>query len=337
MKYVNLGNTGVKVSVIGIGTWHLPGSGRYNEQGIEYVDNETFARIFKKAYDSGINFYDTANIYHGRVEHNEDCIECTGNSEKILGKIIKNYERESLVISTKVRGPMAGYINSSGLSRKHIMSQIKESLNRLNTDYVDLYQFHWSDNEVPLIETLKTMSHIVDLDYSRYIGMSNVNATDISDFMHLSERYNLNFFSTIQEPYNILNRNIEDNKLIYARKYGLGLLAYTPLDQGILTGKYLQDYDKSSRITYYPELKKEIERTEIKVKPLKELADNKGVTLSQLSIAWLLKMSEKLGIRIIPLLGITKIQHLADNLEAINVSLKEEDMKYINEIYLNNA
>ena len=284
MKYINLGNAGIKVSILGIGTWHLPGTGKYNDQGIEYVDNDTFSKIFRKAYDSGINFFDTANIYHGRVEHNEDCINCTGNSEKILGELIKDYERESLVISTKVRGPMANYVNASGLSRKHIMNQIKESLKRLHTDYIDLYQFHWSDNEVSLIETLKTMSHIIDMDYARYIGMSNVNASDICDFMYLSEKHNLNSFSTIQEPYNILNRGIEDNKLIYAKKYNLGLLAYTPLDQGVLTGKYLLNYDKSSRIHYYPELKREIDRTEEKVKKLKELADNKGITLSQLSI-----------------------------------------------------
>ena len=332
MKYINLGNAGIKVSILGIGTWHLPGTGKYNDQGIEYVDNDTFSKIFRKAYDSGINFFDTANIYHGRVEHNEDCINCTGNSEKILGELIKDYERESLVISTKVRGPMANYVNASGLSRKHIMNQIKESLKRLHTDYIDLYQFHWSDNEVSLIETLKTMSHIIDMDYARYIGMSNVNASDICDFMYLSEKHNLNSFSTIQEPYNILNRGIEDNKLIYAKKYNLGLLAYTPLDQGVLTGKYLLNYDKSSRIHYYPELKREIDRTEEKVKKLKELADNKGITLSQLSIAWILKMSEKLDIKIIPLLGITKLQHLTDNLEALNVNLKNEDIKYINKL-----
>ena len=332
MEYVNLGNAGIKVSLLGIGTWHLPGSGKYNDHGIEYVDNETFSKIFKRAYDAGINFYDTANIYHGRVEHNENCIDCTGISEKILGEIIKDYDRESLVISTKVRGPMATYTNSSGLSRKHIMNQIKESLNRLNTDYIDLYQFHWSDNEVPLIETLKTMSHIIDIDYARYIGMSNVNAMDIGEFMYLSEKHNLNSFSTLQEQYNILNRSIEDNKLIYAKKYNLGLLAYMPLDQGILTGKYLLNYDKSSRIYYYPELKKEIERTDEKVKRLKELADNMDITLSQLSIAWILKMSKKLDIKITPLLGITKLQHLMDNLEALNVTLKNSDIKYINEL-----
>ena len=103
-----------------IGTWHLPGSGQF-VNNVESVNEEEFKKIFKKAYDLGINFYDTADIYHGRVENNEDCIECTGNSERVLGNIIKDYDRESLVISTKVAGPMNYYVNSSGLSRKHIM------------------------------------------------------------------------------------------------------------------------------------------------------------------------------------------------------------------------
>ncbi len=332
MKYVNLGNSGTKVSTLAVGTWHLPGSGHFDKNNIETVNEEEFKKIFKKAYDYGINFYDTANIYHGRVEHNEDCIECTGNSEKILGNIIKDYDRESLVIATKVRGPMNHYANSCGLSRKHIMSQIKESLKRLKTDYVDLYQFHWSDNDTPLVETLKTMSHIIDLDLSRYIGMSNVNAHDMPEFMELSERYNLNYYITMQEPYNILNRKIENDKIVYAQRYKLGLLAYVPLDQGILSGKYLTDYGKESRINYYPELKNEIEKTMDAVKKLKEFSDEKGITLSQLAIAWLLKRSEELNIKIIPLLGITNMKYLDDNLNALNVNLKREDMEYINKL-----
>jgi len=332
MKYINLGNSGTKVSNIAIGTWHLPGSGKFDKNNVETVNEEEFKDIFKKAYDYGINFYDTANIYHGRVEHNEDCIECTGNSEKILGNIIKDYDRESLVISTKVRGPMNKYINSCGLSRKHILYQIKESLKRLKMDYVDLYQFHWSDNDTPLLETLKTMSHVVDLDLSRYIGMSNVNAYDIPEFMNLSEKYNLNDYITMQEPYNILNRKIENDKILYAQRYNLGLLAYMPLDQGILSGKYLKNYDKESRINYYPELKNEIEKTMDVTKKLKEFSDEKDITLSQLAIAWLLKRSYELNIKIIPLLGITNIKYLDDNINALNVNLKKDDMDYINEL-----
>lgn len=331
MKYVNVGKSGLKVSTVAIGTWHLPGSGQFVNK-VESVNEEEFKKIFKKAYDFGINFYDTADIYHGRVENNEDCIECTGNSERVLGNIIKDYDRESLVISTKVAGPMNNYVNSSGLSRKHIMHGIKSSLERLKTDYVDLYQFHWSDNDTPLIETLKAMSHIVDLDLSRYIGMSNVNAGDIPEFMNLSEKWNLDNFITMQEAYNILDRKIENDKILYAQRYNLGLLAYIPLDQGILAGKYLKNYVKGSRITYYSGLQNEIDRTLNTVKKLKEFADENDITLSQLAIAWLLKRSEELHIKIIPLLGITNIKYLDDNINALSVNLKSEDMKYINEI-----
>jgi aryl-alcohol dehydrogenase-like predicted oxidoreductase len=336
MKYVNVGKSGLKVSTVAIGTWHLPGSGQF-VNNIESVNEEEFKKIFKKAYDLGINFYDTADIYHGRVEDNEACIECTGNSEKVLGNIIKDYDRESLVISTKVAGPMNNYINSSGLSRKHIMHAIKSSLQRLKTDYVDLYQFHWSDIDTPLIETLKSMSHIVDLDLSRYIGMSNVNPTDIPEFMNLSEKYNLNNFISMQEAYNILDRKIENDKILYAQRYNLGLLAYIPLDQGILAGKYLSNYEKGSRITYYSGLKDEISKSFNTVKELKEFADEKDITLSQLAIAWLLKRGAELNIKVIPLLGITNIKYLDDNINALDVDLKEEDMKYINELSSNYA
>jgi aryl-alcohol dehydrogenase-like predicted oxidoreductase len=332
VKYINLGNTGTKVSQVAIGTWHLPGTGQMDENGVERVDTETFSKIFRKAYDLGVNFFDTANIYHGRVEKNEDHIDSTGNSEKVLGDIIKGYNRESLVISTKVRGPMGLFPNSCGLSRKHIMWQIKESLKRLGTEYVDLYQFHWSDNDTPLNETLKTMSHIIDLDLARYIGMSNINAADIEKFMDLSGKFGLHTFSTIQEPYNIINRGIEENKIPDAKKYNMGLLAYMPLEQGILSGKYLKKPDKESRISYFPDLDKRIKETREYVLKLKELADSKDITLSQLSIAWIIKMSDELNMGIVPLLGITKMEYLEDNMGSLDVKLTLDDMKYINEI-----
>ena len=136
----------------------------------------------------------------------------------------------------------------------------------------------------------------------------------------------------MQEAYNILDRKIENDKILYAQRYNLGLLAYIPLDQGILAGKYLNNYGKGSRITYYPGLREEIDRTLNAVKKLKEFADENDITLSQLAIAWLLKRGAELNIKIIPLLGITNIKYLDDNINALNVNLKDEDMKYINEI-----
>ena len=327
-----MGNTGLKVSQLAIGTWHLPGSGTMNN-GVENVDINLSEKIMHSAYDKGINFFDTANIYHGRVENNEEHIECTGNSESILGNAFAGYERESLVISTKVRGPMGKFPNGEGLSRKHIMWQVRESLKRLKTDYVDLYQFHWSDNETPLEETARAMSHIVDLDLARYIGMSNVNYGDIDRLFNIAKSMNLNRYSTIQEPYNLLNREIEADKIRAAQKYNLCLLAYVPLAQGILTGKYLDGKSTSgTRLSYYPELKKEIENTYEAVRKLEEFAREKDATPSQVAIKWIIEKGRQLNITIIPLLGITKIEHLEDNIKALELNLDSSDIGYLDEI-----
>ncbi|AAT43744.1 aldo/keto reductase [Picrophilus oshimae] len=329
MDYTRLGNSGTIVSRLCIGTWHLPGNGSFNN-GIENVDEAAFSRIFKKAYDNGINFFDTSNIYHGRVEHNEDCIKCTGNSERILGNIIKEYERESLVIATKVRGPMAGFPNGEGLSRKHIMWQIRESLKRLKTDYIDLYQIHWSDNNTPHNETMKTLSHLVDLDLVRYIGSSNVSASDVIDFMNIAEKNNYEKFITMQEPYNILNRSIEESKFDVARSMGLGILAYEPLEQGILSGKYMKS--STGRISYYRDLSRRIDETSEMVIRLSEIARKLDVTMAQLAIAWILKRSEEASINIIPILGVTNENYLDENLEALNININNTYMKMIDEL-----
>ncbi len=329
MKYVNLGNSGTRVSCLAIGTWHLPGSGRISPDGVEDVDEASFNRIFKRAYDAGINFFDTANIYHGRVEHNQEHINRTGNSERILGNAMSGYERESLVIATKVRGPMAGFQNGEGLSRKHIMWQIKESLERLKTEYIDLYQIHWKDEGTPMAETMKTLSHIVDMDYARYIGVSNHPADDIVEAMHISEKYMLHPFVTMQEPYNIIDRRIENEKVKVAQIYHLGILAYVPLAQGVLTGKYLSG--TGGRSAYYPEIIEYAERNRKTVMRIAELAKEKGITPSQLSIAWLIRRSADLGVPVIPLLGITNEKYLDENIEAAGINLNGNDMKEIEE------
>ncbi|BAB60479.1 hypothetical protein [Thermoplasma volcanium GSS1] len=334
MKYVRLGSSGTLVSQLALGTWHLPGSNRYSSDGVEKVDESEFQRIFKKAYDAGINFFDTANIYHGRVEKNEDHIDHIGNSERILGKAIKGYERESLVIATKVRGPVSKFINGEGLSRKHIMWQIKESLQRLGLEYVDLYQIHWSDSLTPHEETARVLSHIVDLDMARYIGESNHSAEDIVDFMNISEKLNLHHFVTMQEPYNILQRGIEKDKIPVAKKYGMGILAYVPLAQGVLTGKYVSGPEKGSRSSYYPEIIDFHQKNQKKIDALINFAKEKDITGGQLAIAWLIKKSQIEGIPIIPLLGITKEKYLEENLKALEVNLTDSDMREIDRMVL---
>ncbi|PYB68943.1 aldo/keto reductase [Thermoplasma sp. Kam2015] len=332
MKYVRLGNSGTMVSQVAIGTWHLPGSGKYHLDGVEKVDEAEFYKIVRRAYDVGINFFDTANIYHGRVEKNEDHIDHIGNSERILGRTLKGYDRESIVVATKVRGPVSTFPNGEGLSRKHIMWQIRESLNRLDMDYVDLYQMHWPDPNTPHLETMTTLSHLVDLDLVRYTGESNHSASDIEDFMKLSEDHRLHSFVTMQEPYNILQRDIEKDKLKVAVKYGLGLLAYIPLAQGVLTGKYLKTPESGSRSSYYPELIEFSRKNEKVVRDLLEIAKEKDITGSQLAIAWLIKRSEIEKIPIIPLLGVTREAYLDENLAALDVKLSDDDMERIDKI-----
>ncbi len=327
MKYVRLGSSGTLVSCVAIGTWHLPGSGKFGSDNVEDVDQSAFNKIFKKAYDAGVNFFDTANIYHGRVEHNEEHIDRTGNSELVLGNAMNGYERESLVIATKVRGPMGNFSNAEGLSRKHIMWQIRESLKRLNTDYVDLYQIHWKDNNTSLIETMKTMGHVVDMDYARYIGESNHSTQDIIEAMYISEKYMLHPFITMQEPYNILDRIIENEKIKVAQTYHLGILAYVPLAQGILSGKYLSGSGERSR--YYPQLLEYAKENEDTVRKIVEFSKGKGITPSQLAIAWLIKRSDQIGVPVIPLLGITSEKYADENLAATEINLNNEDMKDI--------
>lgn len=341
MEYIRLGNSGLKVSQLCVGTWHLPVLPEVDEYGVHKVDKETTIRILKKAYDLGITFYDTANRYAGSMQTAD--LNHVGTAERILGEFLKNIDRESIIIATKVRGKMALWPHGEGLSRKHIMWQIKESLKRLNTTYIDLYQIHWPDPETPKLETLKTLDSLVKQGLVYYIGESNHPAHDIVEFLELSERYGLEKFVSMQERYNIIDRRWETDKIPVAQKYGLALLVYSPLHQGLLTGKYVDFENKSWKV---PELSRaslfeDVKREFFNDKNLKillsihEMAKEKGITMSQLALAWLLKRQEELGIPIIPIIGITKDEHLMDNIESLNVNLTSDDMKRIDEIIKN--
>ncbi|QXJ33965.1 aldo/keto reductase [Saccharolobus shibatae] len=336
MKYVKLGDSGVKVSQVAIGTWFLPRLQEKDELGIHKVDKETTLKILKRAYDEGVNFIDTANRYHGAMAPVD--LAHVGNAERIVGEFLKTVNRESVVISTKVRGKMGEFANGEGLSRKHIHWQIKESLKRLGTSYIDLYFIHWPDPDTPKLETLKTLNSLVNNGLVYYLGVSNHSAIDVMEFLHLSERYNLEKFVVMQEKYNMLERDIEKDKVDIARRYGLAIMAYSPLAQGFLTGKYTDrngwKVEELSRATISEDLKKRY-FTDANLKMLlglKDIASELGITLSQLAIAWLLKRGEQLGVTVIPLIGASKVEHLEDNLSALNVNLRDEYMKRIEEI-----
>jgi aryl-alcohol dehydrogenase-like predicted oxidoreductase len=227
LKYVKLGHTGTKVSQFALGTWHLPGSGEHDRAGVEKVDKEVLAKVVKKAYDAGINFIDTANVYHGRMQNSDPAH--AGNSERLLGEILRGYDRDSLVLATKVRGSLASWPNGEGLSRKHILWQARESLARLQTTYIDLYQIHWPDPDTPKLETLSALNHLIHQGSVRYIGSSNHTGAENEEFMQLAKYNGLEGFATIQEVYNLIERGVEKDRLPLAKKYGFGVLAYSPI------------------------------------------------------------------------------------------------------------
>ena len=335
MKYVNLGKSGVQVSQFCLGAWHLPGAGTLDEFGVEKIDSQEFRRVVRKAYDAGINFVDCANRYHGRMSTAD--IPHTGNSEKLLGEILKDYDRESWVVATKVRGKMGAWPNGAGLSRKHIMWQIQESLKRLDLDYIDLYQIHWEDPLTPKRETLRALNNLIDHDLVRYIGESNHSAANAIEFMELADDLGLEGFVSMQEPYNLLERQIETKewKISVAQKYGMAVMAYVPLAQGVLAGKYSSgEIGKGSRASYEKEVADQYLTKENQecVHRLQDLARERGVTLSQLSLAWMLRKQEELKVTIIPILGITKQSYLEDNLGALDVRLSSDDMRRLEDI-----
>jgi aryl-alcohol dehydrogenase-like predicted oxidoreductase len=332
LKYVRFGPTGLTVSQFSLGAWHLPGSGVMDEFGIEKVDGEAFRKVVRKAYDLGINFIDGANRYHGRMSTAD--VGHVGNSEKLLGAVLKDYDRESWVVATKVRGQMAAWPNGQGLSRKHIMWQIKASLRRLDLEYVDLYQIHWEDSETPKLETLKALNNLIDRGLVHYLGVSNHSPSNVIEFMETAKRLDVEGFASMQEPYNLLERRVEETTLPVAKKYGMAVMAYVPLAQGVLSGKYLSGVEKGSRASYVEQVAGQYLNTDTgtAVRSLLELAKERGVTLPQLSLAWMLHKQAELGLTIVPLLGITKVSHLEDNVGSLDVKPSGDDVRRLEEI-----
>ena len=341
MQYVKLGWSGVKVSQFCLGTWYLPRLDSVDEFGVRRVDVDTAVKVMRKAYDEGVNCIDTANRYHGAMAPVD--LNHVGNAERVVGQFLKTVDRESVVLATKVRGQMAPWPNGEGLSRKHIRWQIRESLKRLGTSYVDLYQIHWPDPDTPKIETLRALNELIEWGLVNYIGESNHPAHDIVEFMELAERHNLEPFTTMQEPYNYIERQIERDKIPVAKRYGMAILAYIPLAQGVLTGKYVDFENKTWRI---PEMSRAdyiegMRRRYFNDRNLKmliefhEVARELGVSDAQLALAWMLKRGEDLGVTIIPIIGATSVKQLEDDLESLNVNISGDVMKRLEDIYKN--
>lgn len=305
MKYRRLGNSGVKVSEIGLGSWLTYGSS---------VEDQTAGNIIHHAYENGINFFDTANVYN------------RGEAEKVVGKALSSYKRDSYVLASKVYFPMGDGPNDRGLSRKHIMEQCDASLQRLGTDYMDLYQCHRYDPDTPLEETLMALDDLVRQGKILYYGFSEWSGAQISDAAHIADKRNLHRPVSNQPIYNMLVRYIEKEVLPISEREGLGQVVFSPLAQGILTGKYrpgeqppADSRAANSDINFAMERFMDDRILENVVK-LEDLARNElGVKLSQLALAWILR---KPGVSS-TIVGASRPEQLEENLKAAELELPD--------------
>ena len=331
MRYIRLGNSGLKVSEICLGTWQLPRLTETDPYGVSKIDIQETRKVIELAFDRGINFIDTANRYHGAqvpVDSNH-----WGNAEKILSGILAGHNRESFVIATKVGMPMGPWPNARGLSRKHLFWQLGESLKRLHLEYLDLYLAHCQDEETTHLETLNAFNDFIRMGKVHHIGSSNFRAEQVRDFMELSAVHNLHRFVTLQEPYSLINRSIETDKLPLAREHNLAIMAYSPLAEGLLSGKYLKDVPSGSRATYSGNLRKALSASKLgSLRELSTLAREKGVSSSQLAIAWILHKQRSLGVNMIPIIGASKTEQLLDDLQALEVRLSEDEISRAEDI-----
>jgi len=318
MKYNLLGNTGLKVSELCLGTMTFGGKGYWTAIGS--LNQEPVDELIKTSIDAGINFIDTANIYS------------EGLSEEMTGKAIKNLgiNRDDLVIATKVRGRMNPGPNGSGLTRKHIMHEVEASLKRLNTDYIDLYQIHGFDALTPIEDTIETLDILVRSGKVRYIGCSNLMAWHLMKALAYSTHNRISKFVSLQAYYTIAGRDLERELVPLLLDQQVGLMVWSPLAGGFLSGKFTrssQAEDDSRRINFdFPPVNKEKVYDIIDV--LQPMAIEKGASVAQLALAWLLHQSVVTSV----IVGAKKVEQLEDNLKAVDVKFTEEELQQIDAV-----
>jgi voltage-dependent potassium channel beta subunit len=313
MEYRRLGRSGLKVSEISLGSWLTYGG---------YVDEQQSAAVIDRAYELGINFFDTANVYH------------RGAAEEIMGRALKKYRRDTYVVATKVFFPMGDLPNQKGLSRKHIMEQCEASLKRMGLDYVDLYQCHRYDPETPMEETLRALDDLVTQGKVLYAGVSEWSALQISEAAHIAKELNLDRIVSNQPVYNMVNRYIEKDVVPVSCELGVGQIVFSPLAQGVLTGKYKPGapLPEGSRATD-PGSVNFIQRyltdaNLLKVEKLQPIAERNGISLPQLALAWILRLDNISSC----IIGASRPDQVNENVKASGVKLSEADLTEIEQI-----
>ncbi|GAB4416013.1 MAG: aldo/keto reductase [Anaerolineales bacterium] len=316
MKYRKLGKTGLKVSTLCMGTMQFGWS----------VDEAESQRILSGTLASGINFFDTADIYSRWVEGNPG-----GVSEEIIGRwrVQAKIPRDRLVIATKVRGQMGDGPNDQGLSRVHIMQAIEASLKRLQTDYIDLYQTHWPDDDTPIEETLRALDDLIRQGKVRYIGASNYKAWELMEALWASDQHGLARFDSLQPHYNLIERaEFEAELRAVCLKHEIGVIPYSPLAGGFLTGKYRQDQPLPNSPRAEGHKKRMTERNLALIDKMNEIAQAHNAKISQVALAWLLADDVITS----PIIGATSIAQLEENLGALDMKLTEDEKGILDEM-----
>ena len=313
MNYRRLGRAGVKLSEISLGSWLTYGAA---------VEEKAAIACIERAYDLGVTFFDTANAY------------ARGRAEEVVGKALKRYRRDSFVLATKAYWPMGEGPNDRGLSRKHLFEQVHASLKRLGTDYVDIFWCHRYDPESPLEETLRTLDDFVRQGKVLYVGTSMWRAAQIVDGLRLQERLNMYRFSCEQPEYSMLHRAIEGEVMPLCEREGIGICPFSPLAQGVLTGKYkvgakppkgTRAADPSAGMFMRDRLLPENLR---RVEKLKPIAKKNGLTLAQLALAWCLRKPIVASV----IIGATRPAQVEENVKASGVVIPAEDLEKIEKI-----
>jgi len=315
MQYAMLGNTGLVVSRMAFGAMTFT-AGNKNIAAIYKVGAELAGELVGKALDAGINFFDTADGYAG------------GESEALLGKALKA-RRNEVVIATKVGFRSGAPLTQAGLSRRHILWSVDQSLKRLGTDWIDVYIAHKEDPHTPLEETLQAFDEVVRAGKARYLGFSNWSAWKAAAALELQKAHGWAPFTHGQMNYSLVGRDVERDLIPMMRRYGLGLTVWSPLASGFLSGKYTRENlkDPDNRYSGFDLLPFDKERGFALVEQMRPIAKRSGGSVAQVALAWLLS---KKGVTSI-ILGATKLHQLEDNLGAVRLKLTNEDLAALDE------
>ena len=314
MEYGKLGSTGLEVSRLCLGCMSFGEPGR---GGHPWSLGEDAARpIIRQALEAGINFFDTANVYSD------------GSSEEIVGRALADFaHRDEVVLATKVHGRMRPGANGAGLSRKAIMAEIDNSLRRLRTDYVDLYQIHRFDHATPVEETVEALNDVVKAGKARYVGASSMYAWEFSKMLHTADRHGWDRFVSMQDHYNLLYREEEREMLPLCADQGIGVIPWSPLARGRLTRNWDEATERSRTDEFGRRLYSEQDRAIVQA--VANVADKRGISRAQVALAWLLSKPVVSA----PIVGVTSAGQLADALGALSVELSRRRGRTLEEPY----